>query len=208
MTIDHVKLTEYLLGILDDPEHEQIERELASSPEHRQMLVQVEKLLGKVAQSIEPVAPSDQLRERLLTSLETPVPFEGFIDRLKTLFDLSYDKILKQLKAVSAFPQLPWEPSGLPGVHFLHFAGGPRAATADCGLVYVEAKQTYPKHKHHGEDWELILQGCIRENDGKVYSPGDLIYKAAGSSHSFQVVGDEALVFAVVLHEGFELVSD
>ena len=208
MAIDHVKLIEYVLGLLDNPTREQVERALASSPEHRQMLVQAEELLGNVAQSIEPVVPSDRLRERLLASLKTSVPFEGFLDRLTAFFDLGDTQLRKLLNTVNAVPQLPWEPSGLPGVHFLHFTGGPRVATADCGLVYMEPKQIFPKHKHHGEEWTLVLQGSIREDDGKVCSPGDLTYKVAGSAHSFQVVGDEPHVYAVVLHEGFEWVSD
>jgi quercetin dioxygenase-like cupin family protein len=207
MDIDHATLIEYLLGILDSPACEQIERALASSSEHRKLLAQAEKLLNDVNQSVYPLTPGDRLRDRLMASLDPTTPFEGFVDRLKAFFDLDGDQLRRLLNTVNAVPRLPWEPSGLPGVHFLHFTAGPRVATADCGLVYMEPKQRVPKYKHYGEEWALILQGSIREDDGKVWSPGDLIYKAADSAHSFQVLGDEPLVFAVILHKGFEWIS-
>ena len=202
MARDDTRLTEWLLGILDKQAGEQVERERQDSAEAREALSELEELLGNVALAAEPRTPSPGVRERLLESLLPEMRFEGFKERLATLFDLSIERVRELLDTLDSVSGEPWEKAGLPGVHLLHFDGGLRVASADCGLVHVEPGQAFPPHRHLGHEWVLVLQGEAREDSGRLFQPGDLIHKAPGSVHSFRILGEQPFVFAVVVFEG------
>ncbi|MEL7451469.1 MAG: cupin domain-containing protein, partial [Pseudomonadota bacterium] len=87
-------------------------------------------------------------------------------------------------------------------VELLHFAGGPAVATADCGLVRIEAGTQFPYHTHIGTETALILAGCLEDHDGQVYYPGDVSFMEPGSGHTFKAIGDDDLLLAVVINEG------
>jgi putative transcriptional regulator len=90
-------------------------------------------------------------------------------------------------------------------VRLLHLAGGPRVASADCGLVRIEPGARFPRHRHLGDEWSLVLAGEAEEGTGARWAPGDLVHRPADSAHAFRVVSAEPLVFAVVLQGGLEL---
>jgi putative transcriptional regulator len=106
------------------------------------------------------------------------------------------------LDALGAVSEEPWEDAGMAGVRLLHLDGGPKVATADCGLVHVEPGRAFPPHRHLGDEWVLVLQGQAQEDSGRQFLPGDLIHKAPGTVHSFRILGKEPFAFAVVLFEG------
>ncbi len=206
MPTDDTRLAEYILGLLDKDAREAVEQELETSPEAHAAMVELDELFGTAAATAEPVAPSPWLRERLLASLEPRTRFEGFKERLATLFDLDTTRIRELLDAVDLAPAAPWEESGIPGTRLLHFAGGPRVANADCGLVHVEPGRKYFPHRHLGHEWVLVIQGEAREDGGRLFEPGDLIHMEPGSVHGFCTLGDRPFIFALVLFEGIELV--
>ncbi len=207
MLKDDTQLIEYALGILDSDDAKSTEDQLGAAPEAQQALAEIEAILSDLALAESPMPHRGDLRNRLLAALEPGTRFEGFIDRLTRLFDLPAGRIRELLASLDKIPKSRWVASGMEGILFRHLDGGPRVAAADCGFVRVEPGCKYPAHRHLGEEWKLILAGEAQEDSGKIWVPGDLVYKAAGSTHAFRLIGDEALIFAVVLHEGFALID-
>ena len=204
ITKGDAKLVAYALGMLNQDDCAKVERLLAESPELRAELASIEKSLRLVET---PPQASDRLRQLVLGSIAPETRFEGFVDRLTDLLDLTPDRVRDLLATIGAVPQPPWVASKLPGAHLLHFDGGARVAQADCGLVHLQPGVMYPAHRHLGEEWAMILQGCVDENDGHLHRPGDIVFKPVGSVHSFRIVGDEPCVFAIVLHQGVEWIK-
>jgi putative transcriptional regulator len=81
-------------------------------------------------------------------------------------------------------------------------------AQADCGLVHLEAGTAFPRHRHLGVEWNLVLSGGAEESDGSSWQPGDLVVREADSVHAFRALAGEPLLFAVVLERGIELLRD
>ena len=212
MPLDETTLIEYALGTLDASMVEEVERELASSPQTQAELRALENTLGSVALTPDPIAPSTRVKADLFASIEQSNPFSGFVDRLATFFDLSRERARELLDTIPLAPEGPWEGFPLPGTSLLHLEGGPLVASAEnCGLVRLEPGAVFPNHKHLGDEWALVLQGAAidisGEQTGQVSRAGDVMHRAPGTQHSFQVVGDEPLVFATILYGGFEIVS-
>jgi len=160
-----------------------------------------------VMPSFEPLRPSDALRQRVLASVEPASRFEGFVARFARLFDLPEARAREVLAAAHTVPSQGWVDTPLAGVRLYHFAGGPRVATADCGLVHLEAGTSFPAHRHIGREWNLVLAGAIDDSGGESWLPGDLVIKEADSVHHYRAQEGEPLLIAVVLEGGIELVT-
>jgi quercetin dioxygenase-like cupin family protein len=148
-----------------------------------------------------PVAPSPELRESVLRSALGQDALASYARRFALLFDLA-DVRAREILALAANPEdAPWELTQLvEGARFLHFAGGPRHAAHDCGLVHVMPGVRFLEHEHGGDEWSLVLSGSAEEEDsGAVWLPGDLVHRPSGSRHAFRVTSAEPLVFAVIL---------
>ena len=153
---------------------------------------------------IEPVQPSAALRERVLASVDPATRFEGFVLRVARLFDLAEDGARRVLASAGAADTEGWVASEIDGVRLYHFEGGPTVAAADCGLVHLAPGTAFPRHRHLGDEWNLVLSGSAEEDSGEVWLPGDLAIREAGSVHGFRALGDEPFVFAVILNGGIE----
>jgi quercetin dioxygenase-like cupin family protein len=162
----------------------------------------VESLLAELALTEEPLRPSEELRARILDSLDPRTRLEGFAVRVAAFLDLGLERTREILALAADVTAAPWEDDRVAGVRLLHFAGGPRVATADCGLVHVAPGVVYPRHLHRGDEWAFVLSGRGEEDTGRVWEPGDVIRNPAGSSHSFRAISEEPFLFVVVVHEG------
>ena len=206
MPLDETMLIDFSLGLLDPTERQDVERELAASPALQAELRAIEETLTGVALSVEPVRPSPDVRTRLFAALQPQTRFTSFVDRVAEFFDLGVERARELLDSISAVPNTPWEASPVPGTSLLHLDGGPRVAEAvNCGLVHIAAGSGFPRHRHIGDEWSLVLQGSSQEDNGHVSQPGDLLHKEADSEHAFRVISDEPLVFAVVLYGGIQI---
>jgi quercetin dioxygenase-like cupin family protein len=157
----------------------------------------------------EPVAASRELRAAVLGTIAGASRLSGFGPRLAALFDLARERAGELLREAAGPATSGWEVIPIPDVKLFHFAGGPRVAGADCGLVRLEPGARFPGHRHAGDEWVLVLAGeAEEEGTGQRWAPGDLVYRAPGSAHAYRVVSREPLVFAVVLHGGLELTGD
>jgi quercetin dioxygenase-like cupin family protein len=150
------------------------------------------------------VVPRASLRETLLATVSDERRYEGFVDRLATFLDFDPERTRSLLGRLRSGVDDTWEEGRVEGVRLFHFDGGPRVASAHCGLVRVDPGVTYPLHRHQGDEWAFVLQGTAREDDGRVLAPGDLLHNLPGSRHAFTAEGPEPFVFVVVLHAGIE----
>jgi len=155
----------------------------------------------------EPLEPSETLRERVLASIDPATRLEGFLARFAALFDLEEPRARDVLAAADAPATPGWETTPLPGLRLFHFKGGPRVATADCGLVQLAPGTLFPRHRHLGLEWNLILSGSAEESDGSLWQPGDLVIRETDSVHGFRALEGEPLLFAVVLEAGLEILG-
>ena len=144
---------------------------------------------------------ADALRSRLLDEVHrVPLRYAPFYERLMALFDLDEPAVVAVLDASQN--QSAWEPFA-PGVLAYHLAPGPRHAGADAGLIRMEAGLAFPSHEHLGDESVLVLEGRYRDNiAGRIYQAGDRHDMKGGSRHSYDVLPDAPLVFAVVLYGG------
>lgn len=209
MSDDDDKLAEYALKTLDDETARALAAEIANSAQQQAALREIEDALTLLAEAEQPIAPSAQLRARVLNAVRQETRFSGFIERLCDFFDLPRETVASQLSLLNQVHAKPWQMNAFPGTHLLHFDGGARiAANADCGLVYVEPGNRIAAHRHLGDEWSLVLQGELRETGSAIYYPGDRLHRRAGSVHAIESVGSDALIFAAVLIEGLEFTGE
>ncbi|MCP5245644.1 MAG: cupin domain-containing protein [Burkholderiales bacterium] len=203
------KFAEYALKTLDDKTARMLATEIANSTQKQASLREIEDALTLLAESEQPIAPSAQLRARVLNALRQETRFSGFIERLCGFFDLPRETVETQLSLLDRVHAESWQMNAFPGTHLLHFDGGAQIApNADCGLVYVEPGNRIDAHRHLGDEWSLVLQGELRETGGAIYFPGDCLYRRAGSVHAVESVGSDALIFAAILIEGLEFAGE
>ena len=153
----------------------------------------------------EPLRPSDALRARVLASAQAGSRFEGFVGRFARLFDLPEERSREILGAAHTVPGQGWVGTPLPGLHLYHFSGGPRVATADCGLVYLAAGTPFPSHRHTGREWNFILAGALENSSGESWLPGDLVINEQHTVHHYRAADEEPLIVAVVLEGPIEI---
>ena len=144
--------------------------------------------------------PPDNLKLRLLASLEQESRFAEFEERFAALADLPGSVAGVLLNRIDT--PGPWMSAGTPGVEIFHFDGGPRVRDAITGFVRMRAGSTFPMHEHMGHESVLVLQGVLRDDDGEEYFPGDEIEMDASSSHQFSSVGEIPLIIATIVMIG------
>ena len=163
-------------------------------------------LLEADATATESLVPSADRRAELLATLHPASRFEGFVARLATLLDLAPERVRELVQCIGQPAGDAWVDGFVAGVRLLHFAGGPRHATADCGLVHLTPGTRFPHHRHVGDEWNLVLAGSAEEEGtGAVWSAGDLVHCPPDTAHAFRALGSEPFVFAVVLTDGIRL---
>ena len=146
---------------------------------------------------IAPETPTDEVKTRLLASIGDG-RFEEYSARMSTLFDVSVDRAREFLGLAER--KLSWEVQPVPGIHLVHFDGGPRYAAADCGFIRLAEGATFPLHTHLGEEVSLILSGQIEAIDAEgtrtVLGPGATLTQAEGSTHHLAAIGGECIFAA------------
>lgn len=160
---------------------------------------ETQEVIDQVGLAQKPIEPHNNLRDLLIKSVNSTTRFEGFVERLSELFDLSGVRIRELLAMIDDKRSSSWKASVLPGTQLIHFDGGPKLTEATCGLVKVKPKRIFPAHQHQDDEWVFVLQGEAQEDSGQILRPGDLHFGAAGTSHTFKTLGDEPFIFAVVL---------
>jgi len=167
-------------------------------------------LLGELLQAVPPQMPPPGLRAkvlaralgaRVLTDTRKTTPFGGYLDSFMVMFDLDMDRSSEILKKAASQDSDTFASCPIPGAQLFYFSGGPRVATATCGVLKIAAGAVFPSHQHEGDEHVLVLQGHATENSGRIYQPGDVVHQKQGSRHSFRAHSDGPLLFAVVLEK-------
>lgn len=199
MPVDQEKLTQYALGILDGAEYKMIRQEILRSTELQNELTALRVSLETIALAEKPRKPSESLRSLVLDSIQKNTRFDGFKERFARLFDIDLTTAQNLLEKINSAAPDAWQSTLLPGVTKLEFPGGPKVASATCGLVQARPGTIFPAHQHQGEERILVLQGTASDDSGKIFAVGDVFQFPPGSRHTFRIIGDETCVFAVVI---------
>jgi hypothetical protein len=197
-------LPEYVLGTLPEPELRALEAELAASSELRRELDAVREALGRASEvDSGPRAPLSA-RARLLDALASGDRYSPFLADLARHFDLAPERVRELLHAID----LPasWEAGPMPGIEVMHFAGGPRAVAPDTGFVRLPKGLEFPYHRHVGHEVNYVLEGAVRDGDGRLYVAGEAIVMEPGTAHEFSIPDDADALIAVI-QAGFEFIQ-
>lgn len=189
----------YALGILDGEEAAAVERAVAGDTALAAELATYQDTAGALSV---PVAPGPDVKARLMASVGGG-RFEQFSARMAELFQVTVERARELLGLIER--PASWV-TQIPGIALVHFEGGPALANADCGFLRVAPGTMFPPHVHIGDEMVTVLAGQMRDMvNGHVVNPGEDYRQAAGTTHYFQAVGDEELIYASRALEGIEV---
>ena len=188
----------HALGVLDADEATLVEKAVAVDPALAAELAAYRDAASLIAA---PVAPPPNIKARLMASIGGG-RFDRLSDRLAKLFDVTVDKAREFLGLIDR--PASWDERGA-GIAFVHFAGGPACAAADCGFVRIDPGCVFPWHKHLGEETSVILAGRLVDHGGRQFGPGDEYVAGETSEHALRCEGTEPVIFAVRAFNGIEV---
>lgn len=183
----------YAFGALDDDEARLVERAIEAD---LALAAELDTYIGLMPA----IAPDPDVKAQLLAS-SGGGRFDGYASRMSKLLDVTIDRARELLGLVER--KASWE-NPVPGIHLIHFGGGPAYAAADCGFIRVEAGCTFPWHKHRGEEVSLLMTGTVHDHEGKVWHAGDEIVQSEASEHSL-TAGDEGAMYVARAMNGIEI---
>jgi len=192
-------LPELVLGTLDEDQAREVEAAVAASPALRQELDRVREALAGAAVALDPVAPAEKARDRLMKALDGPDRFAPFFATLSRLVDLpegALRAVLARIDDAGAWLD------GLPGVKLFDFAAGPALGAVDAGVLRLTPGTTFPRHRHLGEEVAIVLEGQMIDG-GVTYGPGAVVPQETGSVHDYAAAPGRDLV-VMILHHGVE----
>jgi quercetin dioxygenase-like cupin family protein len=193
----HELLPLHALDLLEGDEAVAVERAVAADPQLAKELAALRDASHAIA---EPVAPPADIERRLMASVGAG-RFEKLAARFAEIVDLAIDPVRELLGRL----ERAWPAPEAPGVSLIHFDGGPKCATADCGIVRVEVGGTFPWHMHLGDEHALVLSGRLRDHEGREFGPGDEYVAQQGTSHGLETIGDEPVIFVARAFNGIQV---
>ena len=161
-----------------------------------------EEGLFALALTLPAETPPSGLRERILASLDPTSRFDAFVDEIARMIDLGKDAVRGLLAKIDDAAE--WVAGPGPS-RLIHLPYGPSLGEVDVGFVRVPAGETFPPHRHLGDERVLVLQGGYTDTDGATVRRGETAFKPAESSHAFTASEGPDLVFLVILKEGVDI---
>jgi putative transcriptional regulator len=174
------ELPEYVLGTMAPTRAKSIERHLQGCVACSRASRALGRTADDLALSVARVAPPPASWELIRASLVGGARFVQFLPQLSEMYDLpdaALRPLLEKLLMDSA-----WEEGPAPGITVIPVNTGPKFSEAFSAFVKIPPGVIFPRHRHEGEELNLILQGGFRER-GKDRWRGDFVREAAGSSH-------------------------
>lgn len=197
------ELYEYALEILEPKRAAEIGSHLQ---ECRSCLLALGVINDEFAQVIVPttdVAPKASSRSRLLSDIGGIVPYARYLDDMAKMLVGSRALLEGELRG------LPHPKTWVEGPvkHCRLFPCDAESTLEDVirSLVLMESGSTFPSHEHLGDEYILVLQGSMLNEDGKLYRPGDKLHMAEGTNHSFDVPVGLDLIYFNIVHHGLQI---
>jgi len=195
--VSHVldQLPELVAGFLSSDRVADVEAHLGGCAACAAERSAMEEAFHGVPAELVPMSPPSSLRSAVLAAASAD-PFSPFVDRLAVLFDVAVGTArayLARLETPDGWVDL------LPGITYLDLEGGPAAAGGKVGLVRMDKGARFPLHRHVGVERVLILRGGLRDAAGGRVWAGEVAEMADGTEHWFEALGDDGLVYAVVV---------
>lgn len=214
---DHVDewIPELVLGTLEGPLRTSVEQHLRRCQRCADEAAATGEALSLLALALPTQPPHATLRTRLLTSIVEEQQgrdahradrsrFAPFIERLISFFDISAERA-RALVELATDPSA-WTPGPGPGISFIHVQAGPRFARADAGLVRMAPGARFPRHRHIGHEFGLILEGGLIDESGAVVRCGESHDLPADTAHYLDAL-PEGCLFAAVVIDGIEFLG-
>lgn len=179
-----------------------LRREHASTCEACARILLDEAELGNaLALGLPEAVPGPELWERIAAEA-TRTRFVRFAARCAKLIDQAVAHVEELLGAID-MPERWAEAS--PGVAIFHFEGGPATAGAITGFVRLEPGGQFPKHEHLGHEWNLVLEGALQTDDGRVFRAGQELEMEPGTEHVLSALPGEAVIYLAVSLDGISM---
>ncbi|MBJ6763495.1 cupin domain-containing protein [Myxococcaceae bacterium JPH2] len=187
----------WLLGTLEPEERRAAERHLAGCGGCRAAAERLRPVVDALGATVVPVSPPSGGLARLMGAMEGPGRLARFAGPVATLFDVTRERATALLASLGQ-PEA-WMPGPVSGVELAPVEPGPGREGMMAAFVRLHPGARYPRHTHLGREWNLVLEGGLREQDGREVWPGEALDKAEGSSHDFTALMGPACIAATVL---------
>lgn len=202
---DHIDdiLDAWFSGRLDATQRARFDAHIAECAACRAKADELEQDWAALAESLDEVAPSKALRDRIMDNVEPADRFARFAERVARLIDVSVDRAADLLGQIDVDDK--WVPGPAPRVQLFHIDGGPSVEDAIVGFISVAAGASFPHHKHLGTEKVLVLQGSFQDSSGTIHRTGELVVQGPGSEHDFTAREGPKLIYLVVVDRGMEM---
>jgi putative transcriptional regulator len=197
------ELYEYALQILDSERSAEIAMHLR---ECRSCLLALGAINDEFAEVVVPtsnLAPKPSLRSRLLKDVSEIVPYARYLDDMAKMLVGSPGLLEDELRGLP-HPNT-WDDGPVDHCRLFPCEAGTTLSNVIRTLVLMESGSTFPDHEHLGDEHILVLQGSLLDEDGQLYRPGDKLYMAEGTHHSFEVPVGLDLIYFNVSHQGLQI---
>ena len=200
--MDHLDdiLPELLLGTLGASAQQAAERHLARCGQCRGEVVRLAPSVEEMKELVVPEVPPPGVLERVGAQMEAPGRFARFAEQVAALLDVTRERALAVLESLS--DPGAWLPGPTEEIQLVPVETGPAKAGVLAAFVRVPPGQRFPRHTHHGREWNLVLEGGIREDSGREVWPGELLEKEDGSTHGFSALEGGPACIAASIIEG------
>lgn len=190
-------LPELLLGTVDLSTRQAAEQHLAGCERCRAEVARLAPGVEGLAGLVAPVEPPPGVLSRVMAEMEGPGRFARFAEKVAAFFDLTREKTLAVLESLSD-PDA-WLQGPVEGIQLMPVEAGPAKSGMMAAFVRLSPGVRFPRHTHHGHEWNLVLEGGFREDSGNEVWPGELLEKASGSAHDFVAIEGPACIAAALI---------
>lgn len=190
-------LPELLLGTVEPSARQAAEQHLAGCEQCRAELARLSPGVEGLAALVVPSEPPPGVLARVVAQMEGPGRFARFVEKVAAFFDLTRERTLALLESLSD-PDA-WLQGPVEGLQLMPVEAGPAKNGMMAAFVRLAPGVRFPRHTHHGREWNLVLEGGFREDSGHEVWPGELLEKASGSAHDFVAIEGPACIAAALI---------
>lgn len=193
------RLTDFVLGALAPDGEADVRAHLDRCEDCSRSLRVLRAGSARLVEAGPRATPSAEASGRLLRDIRGADRFSDLIPALAALYDVSHHAARGLVDGLGDTSN--WMEGPVPGVLLYPVETGPKFPGAFAGFVRMAPGQSFPAHRHDGEEWNLVLQGGMREvgTDVEVW-PGEQLHKTVGSEHAYAAIdGPDCIVASVVL---------